>query len=95
MKELYRCLKQGLTLQESVVSAQRELVEGQEVQLEVMLELAVKVLRASYYDPPTPPRTPVGPHRLQGARRVWDTWFPPYLQEHNPTYRFETTGIGN
>jgi hypothetical protein len=95
MKELYRGLKQGLTLEESVAGAQRELEEGQEVRLEVMLELAVKVLRASYYDPATPPRIPVGPQRLQGARRVWDTWFPPYLQEHNPAYRFEVAGIGS
>jgi hypothetical protein len=60
-----------------------------------MLELAGKVLRASYYDPPKPPRIPAGPDRLQGARRVWDTWFPPYLQEHNPGYRFEVTRIGS
>lgn len=41
MKELYRSLKRGLTLEESVASAQRELVEGQEVQLELTVELAV------------------------------------------------------
>ncbi len=95
MKELYRSLKRGLTIEESVASAQRELVEGQEVRLEITVELAVKMLRATYYDPKALRTVVAGPHRRRRrARGVWDSWFPPYLQERDPTYRFENARIG-
>jgi hypothetical protein len=95
MKELYRSLKRGHTLEESVAGAQRELVEGQEVRLEVTVELAVKILRTTYYDPKALRTAIAGPHRRRRrARGVWDSWFPLYLQERDPTYRFEIARIG-
>jgi len=94
MKELYRSLKRGFTLEESVASAQRELVQGQELRLEVAVELAVKILRTTYYDAKALRKAVAGPHRRRRrARGVWDSWFPPYLQERNPTYRFESAHI--
>lgn len=96
MKELYRSIKRGVTLEESVASAQRELTGGQEIKLEKMVELAAKVLCTVYYKPSTPERVVAGPlRRRRRARRVWDAWFPPFLQEHNPVYRFENLHIGD
>jgi hypothetical protein len=96
MRELYRSLKSGLTLEESVASAQRELVEGQEVRLEVAVELAVKILRTAYYDPKALRKAIAGPHRRRRrARGIWNSWFPPYLQAQNPVYRFENAKIGD
>jgi hypothetical protein len=95
MKELYRSIRRGCELGECVESARRELVEGQEVQLEVTVELAVKILRTAYYKPRFPNGVRAGPlRRRRRARRVWDSWFPLSLQERNPTYRFENTRIG-
>jgi hypothetical protein len=96
MRELYRSLKRGLTLEQSVASAQRELVEGQEIRLEIAVELAIKILRTTYYSPNALRRAIAGPHRRRRrARGVWDSWFPPYLQEQNPVYRFENAKIGD
>jgi hypothetical protein len=95
MKELYRSIRRGCELGECVASARRELVEGQKVQLEVIVELAVKILRTAYYKPKSPNGVRAGPlRRRRRARRVWDSWFPRSLQERNPTYRFENARIG-
>lgn len=96
MRELYRRLKAGDTLVDCVASAQRELVGDQKINLEVALELARKILRHVYYSPPpmTKRQDPPGPlRRRRRARLVWDRWFPPTLQAHNPSYRFDVAGI--
>ena len=96
MKELYRSIKRGCALGECVASARRELVEGQEVQLKVTVELAVKILRTAYYKPQFPNGVRAGPlRRRRRARRVWDWWFSPFLQAQNPVYRFENARIGD
>lgn len=90
MRELYRSLKRGATVNDSVDSAQRELVAGQKLQLEIAVEIAVKILRVTYYKPEALRRTTVGPlRRRRRARRVWETWFPIYLRDLDPAYRFE------
>lgn len=95
MKELYRSIRRGCELGECVASARRELVEGQEVHLEVTLELAVKILRTVYYKPKFPNGVRAGPlRRRRRARRVWDSWFPRTLQDLIPAYRFENARIG-
>ena len=94
MKELYRSLQAGLLLPDCVESAQRELTDGQQLQLEIALEIAVKILRVTYYNPDVLRRGAVGPHRRRRrARRVWDSWFPPALQNREPAYRFDVAGI--
>jgi len=91
MRELYRSLKRGDSLQESVASGQRELAEGQELRLEIALEIAAKIIRTVYYDPERLRRSSVGRlRRRRRARRHWETWFPTYLRELDPAYRFET-----
>jgi hypothetical protein len=95
MKELYRSMRQGFDLEESAANARRELVEGQEVRLEVTVELAVKMLRTTYYNPNAPDQVRAGPlRRRRRARAVWNQWFPKHLQERDPTYRFENARVG-
>jgi hypothetical protein len=94
MRELYRSLNRGDDLDESVASAQRELVEGQALQLEVAVELAIKIVRTAYYRSKSPLAARLGAHRRRRrARRVWDSWFPVSLQERDEAYRFEVAGI--
>lgn len=89
IRELYRRLKDGSTLVEAVASAQRELGAGEEVQLEVILDLAARMLGTLVRR-----RQPsIGPHQwLRHARLVWDRWFPRDLQEHVPAYQFHPIG---
>ncbi|HET9106795.1 MAG TPA: hypothetical protein VFN79_06355 [Steroidobacteraceae bacterium] len=92
MKELYRALKSGNDLPECVKRAQRELVHGQKIELEVGLELARKILLNGSLRGAT--KSPIGPHRRRRrARAVWNTWFPDYLQERDPAYRFDSAWI--
>lgn len=92
MRELYRCLNdKATTLAESVESAQRELAAGQELRLEVIVLVAAKMLvtlslrRRAWV---------VGPFRWRrNARLAWDRWFPPFLQEQVPAYRFENVPL--
>lgn len=96
MRELYRSLKRRSTLEESVASAQRELVAGQELHLEIAVEIAARMLWTRYYYPEALRRTAVGPiRRRRRARRIWETWFPTYLRELDPAYRFENVRISN
>jgi hypothetical protein len=89
MREFYRCLKRGETVAECAASAQRELEEGQEFRLEVIVELAARMLWTVYNRPKDLRDT--GEHRRRRrARRVWDSWFPLHLQEQVPAYRFES-----
>lgn len=89
VKELYRALKSGDELPECVARAQRELIEGQEIRLEVALELAIKILHGGFFRRAA--TSPIGPHRRRRrARGVWDSWFPRDLQERDPAYRFES-----
>jgi hypothetical protein len=89
MQEFYRRLKGGDELVECVTSAQRELEEGQELRLEVIVELAARMLWTVYNRPLKLPSL-AGPHRRRRrARLVWDSWFPRDLQEAVPVYRFE------
>jgi hypothetical protein len=91
MRELYRRLRGDSTLAESVDSAQRALGAGQELRLEVIVMWAAKMLvtlslrRRVWL---------VGPLRWRrNARLAWDRWFPPYLQEQVPAYRFENVPL--
>jgi hypothetical protein len=94
MREFYRRLMAGDQLNESVESAQRELVKDQKISLEVALELGVKILQQAYYRSETAKETTLGPiRRRRRARASWDEWFPPSLQERDPAYRFEMAGI--
>jgi hypothetical protein len=86
MRELYRRLRDGTPLIETVASAQRELGDGDELRLEVIVELAMRMLATLYRRR----REVVGPHRWRrNARLVWNAWFPIYLQKQVPAYRFE------
>jgi hypothetical protein len=88
MREFYRSLKRGLTVAECVANGQRELEEGQELRLEVAVELAAKILVTTYNRPRV--FRFMGEHRRRRrARQIWDSWFPPHLQEREPVYRFE------
>jgi hypothetical protein len=89
MREFYRSLKGGLSVAESVDSAQRELEEGQELRLEVIVMLAAKMLWTAYNRRMALPSLLGALRRRRNARRVWDAWFPPQLQEQVPAYRFE------
>jgi hypothetical protein len=85
MRELYRRLRDGTPLVESIASAQRELGDGEELRLEVIVDLAMKMLATLYRRR----RGLVGLHRWRrNARLVWNAWFPLYLQEQVPAYRF-------
>jgi len=87
MRELYRRLRDGSTLEESVASAQRELRAGQELRLEIIVDLAAGMLATLFRRRRV---WLVGPLRWRRrARLVWDSWFPRDLQEHVPAYRFE------
>lgn len=89
MRELYRRLRGGSTLEESVTSAQRELGAAQELRLEVVVDLAARMLATLFRRRRA---WLVGPLRWRRrARLVWDSWFPRYLQEEVPAYRFENT----
>jgi hypothetical protein len=91
MYELYRRLKDGISLEESVASAQRELEAGQELRLEVIVDLAARMMATLFQRRRT---WIVGPLRWRRrARDVWDRWFPRTLQEREPVYRFENAGI--
>lgn len=85
MRELYRRLRdRDSTLAECVASAQRELEAEQELRLEVILDLAARMLATLFH------RRRVGSVRWRrNARHVWDLWFPRYLQDQEPAYRFE------
>jgi hypothetical protein len=94
MRELYRLLKTDPNLTEAVAGAQRELAEGQELRLEIAVALAAKMLHQIYFNPMSENAGSLGPHRRRRrARGIWDTWFPPYLQERNATYRFDNVKI--
>jgi hypothetical protein len=95
IRELYRSLSAGVELEESVANAQRELVAGQEIHLEIAVVLAVKMLRRIFFGPPLVPRIGFigSARRRRRARQVWNTWFPPPLQEAQPVYRFENAQI--
>lgn len=87
MRELYRRLKDRSTLPECVASAQRELGAGEELRLEIIVDIAARMLgtlsrrRRLWL---------VGPLRWRrNARLLWGAWFPPYLQEQIQAYRFE------
>jgi hypothetical protein len=87
MRELYRRLRDGTPLVECVASAQRELGAGEELRLEVIVELAMSMLATLYHRRRVPL---IGLLRWRrNARKVWNAWFPPYLQEQMPAYRFE------
>ena len=88
MRELYRRLRDGdSTLADSVASAQRELGSEQELRLEVIVELAARMLATLFRRRRV---WLVGPLRWRrNARLVWDRWFPRYLQDQVPAYRFE------
>lgn len=91
MRELYRRLRDRIPLRECVASAQRELESGQELRLEVIVDIAMRMLatlrrrrRASL----------IGPLRWRrNARLVWSRWFPRSLQEEVPAYRFENNAL--
>lgn len=95
MTELYRSLHGGGELEESVASAQRELVAGQELHLEIAALLAIQILRKAYYGPPLVPRNrSIGQlRRRRRARAVWNRWFPTWLQEQQPIYHFNIAQI--
>ena len=87
MRELYRRFRDGTPLVECVASAQRELGAGEELRLEVILELAMRMLATLYHRRRVPL---IGLLRWRrNARMVWNAWFPAYLQEQVPAYRFE------
>jgi hypothetical protein len=89
MREFYRSLRGGLTLSESVDNAQRELEEGQELRLEIIVMLAAKMLWTAYNRRMVMPSLLGALRRRRRARSVWDSWFPAYLQVQVPVYRFE------
>jgi hypothetical protein len=87
MRELYRRLRDRIPLVECIDSAQRELGGGQELRLEVTVDLAMRMLATLYHRRRVPV---IGLLRWRrNARLVWNAWFPPSLQEQVPAYRFE------
>jgi hypothetical protein len=91
MVELYRSLRRGGTIEESVAGAQRELERGQQLELEMAVLVAAKIMVGAFREPlPVFRNAPLEPaQRIQIARRAWDMWFPTALQEQQPAYRFE------
>jgi hypothetical protein len=91
MVELYRALRRGETIQESVASAQHELVAGQQLELEMAVLVAADIMRGALRQPlPRFRAARLEPaQRIQMVRRTWDRWFPLGLQEQQPLYRFE------
>ena len=91
MLELYRSLRRGESIQESVAGAQRELDAGQRLELEIAIPVAARILAGALREPlPRFRNAPLEPaQRIQVLRRPWDTWFPLALQEQQPAYRFE------
>jgi hypothetical protein len=90
MRELYRSLLRGDSFEESIEAAQRELTEGQEMHLEVAVDIAIRMLRTIYYKSKHPNRATLTQTRRRAqARRVWETWFPTHLRERDPAYCFE------
>jgi hypothetical protein len=88
MKELYRSIVRGSSIQESVESAQRELVKGQELKLEIGVEIAAKILLNSYCRPPIHLALRAPEIRLRNARNCWNVWYPTWLQTQVPAYEF-------
>jgi hypothetical protein len=91
MRELYRALHSGAELSESVESATHELSAGQELKMDLAIDLAAKMLYRVLHGEPVTPRLPGVSimHRKQRAREVWNQWFPLWLQAEQPAYRFE------
>jgi hypothetical protein len=91
MVELYRSLRRGESILESVNGAQRELEVGQQLELEMAVLVAARILAGALRQPLRRFRNaPLEPaQRIQILRRPWDTWFPLALQERQPAYRFE------
>ena len=91
MVELYRALRRGESIQESVASAQQELEAGQQLELEMAVLVAANIMRGALRQPiPRFRAARLEPaQRTQIVRRAWDRWFPPALQEQQPAYRFE------
>jgi len=91
MVELYRSLRRGESIVESVDGAQRELEAGQQLELEMAGLVAAKIMRGAFRQPlPRFRAASLDPaQRIQIVRRAWDTWFPLALQEQQPVYRFE------
>jgi hypothetical protein len=91
MVELYRALRRGETIQESVASAQRELQAGQQLELEMAVLVAAQIMRGALRQPM--PRFRAArldlQQRTQVVRHAWDRWFPLALQQQQPAYRFE------
>jgi hypothetical protein len=91
MVELYRALRRGETIQESVASAQRELHAGQQLELEMAVLVAARIMRGALRQPlPRFRAARLEPaQQIQIVRRSWDGWFPLALQRQQPAYRFE------
>jgi hypothetical protein len=89
--ELYRALRGGESIEESAAGAQRELERGQQLQLEMAVLLAAKMLVKVFGDPPPVFRNahlePL--QRIEIARQAWNRWFPTALQDQQPAYGFE------
>jgi hypothetical protein len=88
MREFYRAVKRGDPLEECVASSQRELDAGQLLKLEKSLDIVVRMIRTVLYGPDAPPRASLTASEMQKVRAMWDVWFPPAAQEHNPAYKF-------
>ncbi len=87
MRELYRRLGDGTPLADSVASAQRELGDGQELRLEAIVDVAMRMLSTLYRRRRV---TVIGPMRWRrNARLAWNVWFPADLQERVAAYRFK------
>ncbi|HET9107772.1 MAG TPA: hypothetical protein VFN79_11335 [Steroidobacteraceae bacterium] len=87
MRELYRRLRDRLPLIECVDSVQRELEDGQELRLEVIVDVAMRMLATLCHRRRV---ALIGPLRWRrNTRLVWNAWFPPSLQAQVPAYRFE------
>ena len=95
MVELYRALRAGESLEQSIASAQRELGPDQQLQLETAVLLAAKMLWRVFNDPQRAFRdADLDPQqRMQIARQAWNRWFPARLQEEQRVYRFENVPL--
>lgn len=89
--ELYRALRAGESLEQSIAGAQRELGRDQQLQLETAVLLAAKMLLRVFNNPPPVFRNAnLDPQqRMQILRQSWSRWFPTHLQDQQRVYRFE------
>jgi hypothetical protein len=94
MKELYRGVLRGDSIENAVRSAQRELADAAEMRVELGVQIAAQIVNNAYYRNSDRPMVPAAAAaRLETVRALWNAWYPAWLQNQIPAYRFAATQI--